>query len=174
MIGWAWRATGLLLLLASYWGAYEHGRTTMDAEWQVKSLDQKNEFQAERDAAAVAVINWQESEQAKRRALEEQLQSNEKAYHQVLTNAQANQARLRDRLATSDLRLSVLLATPGQGGGCGVPASTASGSVVHGGARAELDPAHAQRIISITDYGDDGLIALGACQSYIKSLAPKK
>jgi membrane protein involved in colicin uptake len=32
--GWAWRATALLLLLASYWGAYEHGRTTMNDEWQ--------------------------------------------------------------------------------------------------------------------------------------------
>ena len=34
MNGWAWRATALLLLLASYWGTYEHGRTTMDAEWR--------------------------------------------------------------------------------------------------------------------------------------------
>jgi len=32
--GWAWRATALLLLLASYWCAYEHGRTTMNNEWQ--------------------------------------------------------------------------------------------------------------------------------------------
>lgn len=34
MNGWAWRATALLLLLASYWCAYEHGRTTMNNEWQ--------------------------------------------------------------------------------------------------------------------------------------------
>lgn len=36
MIGWrtAGAAVCLALVLVSYWGAYEHGRTTMDAEWQ--------------------------------------------------------------------------------------------------------------------------------------------
>ena len=38
-------------------------------------------------------------------------------------------------------------------------------------ARARLDPAHAQRIIAITDAGDRGLIALQACQAYIRALA---
>ncbi|MGF6517812.1 hypothetical protein ABH912_005278 [Pseudomonas sp. BT76 TE3572] len=37
--------------------------------------------------------------------------------------------------------------------------------------RARLDPAHAQRIIAITDAGDRGLIALQACQAYIRALA---
>ncbi|MGY2173416.1 lysis protein, partial [Pseudomonas gingeri] len=32
--------------------------------------------------------------------------------------------------------------------------------------RARLDPAHAQRIIAITDDGDRALIALKACQAY--------
>jgi len=47
---------------------------------------------------------------------------------------------------------------------------TATGGVVHGGARAQLDPAHAQRIVGITDAGDQGLIALAACQAYIQEL----
>lgn len=34
MNGWAWRAAALLLLVGSYWGAYQHGRWTMDAQWQ--------------------------------------------------------------------------------------------------------------------------------------------
>lgn len=33
------------------------------------------------------------------------------------------------------------------------------------GARAQLDPAHAQRTIRITSDGDAGLIALAACQA---------
>ncbi|UVL64341.1 lysis protein [Pseudomonas sp. B21-032] len=142
----------------------------MDAEWQAKSEKQANEFQAEREAAAVAVINWQDAEQARRRALEDRLQANDKTHHQELTNAQATQARLRDRLATSDLRLSVLLAAPAQGSGCGVPAASGTGGMVHGAARGELDPAAAQRIVAITDAGDQGLIALRACQAYVREV----
>ncbi|QPG65968.1 lysis protein [Pseudomonas sp. BIGb0427] len=142
----------------------------MDAEWQAKSEKQANEFKAEREAAAVAVINWQGAEQARRRALEDQLQANDKTHYQELTNAQATQARLRDRLATSDLRLSVLLAAPAQGSGCGVPAVSSAGGMVHGAPRGELDPAAAQRIVAITDAGDQGLIALRACQAYVQGI----
>lgn len=163
-------AASLALVIWAFWGTYEHGRSTMDAEWQAKSEKQANAFQAEREAAAVAVINWQDAEQARRRALEDRLQANDKTHHQELTNAQATQARLRDRLATSDLRLSVSLAAPAQGSGCGVPATTSAGGVVHGAARGELDPAAAQRIVAITDDGDQGLIALQACQAYVRAL----
>ncbi|WP_408980519.1 lysis system i-spanin subunit Rz [Pseudomonas sp. B21-032] len=170
----SWRTIGaaasLALVLWAFWGTYEHGRSTMDAEWQAKSEKQANEFQAEREAAAVAVINWQDAEQARRRALEDRLQANDKTHHQELTNAQATQARLRDRLATSDLRLSVLLAAPAQGSGCGVPAASGTGGMVHGAARGELDPAAAQRIVAITDAGDQGLIALRACQAYVREV----
>ena len=164
-----WRTIGaaasLALVVWAFWGTYEHGRSTMDAEWKAKSAKQANDFQLEREAAAVAVINWQDAEQARRRALEDRLQANDKTHHQELTNAQATQARLRDRLATADLRLSVLLATPGGGGG--VPASTGASGMVYGATRGELDPAHAQRIVAITGDGDYGLIALQACQAYV-------
>ncbi|WP_038995188.1 lysis system i-spanin subunit Rz [Pseudomonas putida] len=163
-------AVSLALAAWAFWGAYEHGRSTMDVEWQAKSEKQDNAFQREREAAAVAVINWQGAEQVQRRALEDKLQANDKTHHQELTNAQATQARLRDRLATSDLRLSVLLAAPAQGSGCGVSATTGTGGVVHGAPRGELDPAAAQRIVAITDAGDQGLIALQACQAYVREI----
>ena len=170
----SWRTIGaaasLALVLWAFWGTYEHGRSTMDAEWQAKSSKQANEFQAEREAAAVAVINWQSAEQAQRRALEDQLQANDKTHHQELTNAQTTQTRLRDRLATSDLRLSVLLAVPAPGSGRGVPATTGAGGLVHGAPRGELDSAAAQRIVAITDAGDQGLIALQACQGFVRTL----
>ncbi|MNJ19108.1 Bacteriophage lysis protein [compost metagenome] len=158
-------AVTLALVLAAFLGAYQHGRSTMDAEWQVKSAQQADAYQREREAAAVAVIDWQSTEQARRRALEDQLQANEKTHYQELINAQATQARLRDRLATSDLRLSVLLAAPG--GNSGLSAATGAGGVVHGAARGELDPAAAQRIVTITGDGDEGLKALRACQAYV-------
>lgn len=111
------------------------------------------------------------ADQDKRLALEQRLAASDQSHHETLTNAQKDQARLRDRLATSDLRLSVVLAQ-GSAGGCSVPATTSAGGVVHGAVRAELDPAHAQRIVAITDEGDRGVIALAACQAYVRALVP--
>ncbi|MEX5539916.1 lysis protein, partial [Pseudomonas poae] len=91
-----------------------------------------------------------------------------------LTDEQTKQARLRDRLATADLRLSVVLAAIETTGSCSMSATTATGRVVHGTTRAQLDPAHAQRIIGITDTGDQGLIALRACQAYAKEVSTPK
>ncbi|AZF62223.1 hypothetical protein C4J83_1218 [Pseudomonas sp. LBUM920] len=42
--------------------------------------------------------------------------------------------------------------------------------MVHATAPAGLDPAHAQRIIAITDDGDNALIALRACQAYVRAV----
>ncbi|SEE46971.1 Bacteriophage Rz lysis protein [Pseudomonas kilonensis] len=87
-----------------------------------------------------------------------------------LTNAQRDQDRLRDRLTTADVRLSVLLDAADTANGCAVQATTSAGGVVHGPTRAQLDPAHAQRIIGITDAGDRRLIALAACQVYVREV----
>ncbi|WP_371047698.1 lysis protein [Pseudomonas fluorescens] len=111
----------------------------------------------------------QKTEQDKRVALEQHLAVSEQTHFEKLTNAQKNQARLRDRLAISDLRLSVILAQ-GSAGGCSVPANTGAGGVVHTGVRAELDPTHAQRIIAITDEGDRAVIALKACLAYARTI----
>ena len=44
--------------------------------------------------------------------------------------------------------------------------------LISGGLLAELAPAHAQRMVAITDTGGLGLTALQACQAYIRALAP--
>ena len=119
----------------------------------------------------------QRTEQDKRFALEQHLQNKDQTHHKELTDEQTKQARLRDRLATADLRLSVVLAATDATdatSNCSVPATTATGRVVHGSTRAQLDPAHAQRIIGITDAGDQGLIALRACQAYAKEVSTSK
>ena len=170
------RALGALAVLAlvalAFWSTYQHGRSTMDAEWRATSAEQAEAFQRERNEVSVAVLDWQRDEQIKRRALEDRLQANDKTHHKELLDAQQLQARLRDRLATADLRLSVLLSVPATttSGSGGVREAYGPGSVVHGGARAELDPAHAQRILAITGDGDEGLIALRACQAYVREL----
>ncbi len=117
-------------------------------------------------SAAAAQVR---ADQDKRLAMEQRLADSDKTNYEKLTNAQKDQDRLRDRLATADLRLSVLLAED-PAGGSSVPANTGTGGVVHGGTRARLDPAYAQRIISITDAGDQGLIALAACQEYVREV----
>lgn len=134
-----------------------------------KLAEQSAAYQADLTTISNAASDQVRTDQAKRLALEQRLAASDQTHQEVLTNAQKDQARLRDRLATADLRLSVLLAEDSTGV-CSVPAGTETGVVVHGGARARLDPAHAQRIIGITDSGDQGLIALRACQAYVREI----
>jgi catalase (peroxidase I) len=118
----------------------------------------------------LAVIDRQEAEKGRRKALEDRLQVIDETYFKEFSDAQKNISRLRDRLATSDLRLSVLLAE-GSASGCSMRAGAEASGVAHGGARARLDPAHAHRIVAITDTGDQGLIALAACQAYVREVS---
>jgi len=111
------------------------------------------------------------TEQDKRLALEQRLQKKDDSHYKELIDEKTKQARMRDRLATADLRLSVVLAASETTGSCSMPTTTATGHVVHGTTRAKLDPAHAQRIVGITDAGDQGLIALRACQAYAKEVS---
>jgi len=121
--------------------------------------------------AAAAILS---RETAQRFALEGRLSTNDETHHKELSDAKKAQKRLSDRLATADVRLSVLLSAVPNPTGVGLPAATAAGSVVYGATRARLDPAHAQRIIGITGDGDQGLIALAACQAYAKEVSTAK
>ena len=110
------------------------------------------------------------TETDKRLALEQQLAGQDQQHTRELSDAQRNQAVLRDRLATADVRLSVLLDATDSASGCNVPAATGTVGVVHAARRAQLDPAHAQRIVAITDDGDSAVIALRACQAYVRAV----
>jgi hypothetical protein len=161
-----WRLIGALALILA--GA---GSAWQLQDWRYgKQLAEQDRLHTETlNQLTMAATTAQQAEQDKRLVLEQRLSASDKTHSEKMTNAQKDQALLRDRLATSDLRLSVLL-DAGSTGGCSVPAAAGAGGMVHGPARAELDPAHAQRIIAITDEGDRGLIALQACQSYIEAL----
>ena len=119
----------------------------------------------------LAAATQQQAEQDMRLALEQRLSASEQTHYRALSDAQRDQGRLRDRLATADVRLSVLLDANDAASGCSMSATSGTGGVDHGAARARLDPAHAQRIIAITDAGDSGLIALQACQAYVRAIA---
>ena len=126
----------------------------------------KDELASISDAASAQL----KTEQDKRLATERALATSDQQHTKELSNAQRNQALLRDQLATADVRLSVLLDATDAASGCDVPATPGAVGVVHAARRARLDPAHAQRIIGITDAGDQGLIALRACQAYVRAV----
>lgn len=121
---------------------------------------------------SMAAADQARAEQDKRLATEQQLAIQDQQHTKELSDAQHTQTALRDRLATADVRLSVLLDATDSASGCNVPATPGGAGVVHAARRAQLDPAHAQRIIGITDAGDQGLIALRACQAYVRTIAP--
>ena len=134
---WAWQANAYGQLLAAKEAAHQTERTHL----------------ANANAAQIL------AEQDKRLALEQWLAASDQSHYRALTDEKTKQARLRDRLATADLRLSVLLDSTAANGSDGMQATPSSVSVVHGTHRAQLDRAHAQPMIR----GDQGLIALKAC-----------
>ena len=161
-----WKSLGVLaLVLAGFGSAWQlqdwrYGRQlAVQAKLHGEALNQ----------LATAGANAQKAEQDRRLELEQRLAASEQNHYRKLSDAQRDQDRLRDRLATADLRLSVLIDAD-SASGCDVPKTTGTGGVDHATVRARLDPAHAQRIIAITDAGDRGLIALQACQAYVKAL----
>lgn len=163
-------AVMLALLLITAGGAWK----VQDWRYGKQLAVQAGLHQADLASISNAAAAQVRADQDKRLALEQRLSASEQTHYKELSDAQTRQARLRDRLATSDLRLSVLLDATDSASGCSVPAGAEAGGVVHGGARAQLDPAHAQRIVAITDAGDQGLIALAACQAYATEVSKPK
>ena len=143
---WAWQANAYGQQLAANEAAYQTERTHL----------------ANANSAQIL------AEQGKRLALEQWLAASDQSHYRAMTDEKTKQVRLRDRLATAALRLSVLLDATVANGSDGMQTTTSPGGVVHGASRAQLDPAHAQRIIGITGDGDQGLMALQACQAYAK------
>ena len=152
----------LLALAIGFGGAWQ----VQDWRMGKKLAEQAGLYTDDLAAISNAAATQVRVEQSKRLTLEQRLTESDQQHTKELFDAQRNQARLRDRLATADVRLSVLIQDSASG--CNVPTAPGAVGVVHAARRAQLDPAHAQRIISITDAGDQGLIALRACQAYIR------
>ena len=156
----------LLAMVIGFGGAWQ----VQDWRYGGKLAEQADLYKDDLAAITNAAADQARDETDKRLALEQRLAGQDQQHTRELSDAQRNQAVLRDRLATSDVRLSVLLAED-TASGCNVPTTSGAVGVVHAARRAKLDPAHAQRIIAITDDGDKGLIALRACQAYVRAIA---
>ncbi len=152
--------------------AISAGSTWQVQDWRMgkKLAEQAGLHQGQLAEVSAAATKQVSAEQGRRLALEQKLATSDQQHTRELSDAQRNQILLRDRLATADVRLSVLLDATDSAGGCNVPAAPGAVGVVHASRRAQLDPAHAQRIVAITDAGDQGLIALRACQAYVRAI----
>ena len=155
----------LLALAIGFGGAWQVQAWHLGERLAEQAGLHKDDLAAISNAAAAQVS----TERGKRLAAEQRTTSADQQHFKELSDAQRNQARLRDQLATADVRLSVPL-TEDPASSCNVPATPSAAGVVHAARRAQLDPAHAQRIIAITDAGDQGLIALRACQAYVRAV----
>ena len=165
------RGGGLLIILAlmagSAWAAWT---------WQANAYGQRlAQQETEHQSVLTDLANTNSAliieEQGKRHALEQWLAASDQVHYQALTDEKTKYARLRDRIATADLRLSAILDATDTARCSAMPSPTDPGSMVYGTQRAQLDRAHAERIIGITSDGDQGLIALAACQGYVRGVA---
>ncbi|ROM29285.1 lysis protein [Pseudomonas protegens] len=81
----------------------------------------------------------------------------------ALSDAQATNSQLRADVAAGSKRLSVLAKCPA------VRSTTAGTSLGDAEARAELNPAAAERIVRIANDGDEAIHQLSALQDYVRT-----
>lgn len=124
MIGWAWRVTALLLLLASYWGSYEHGRTTMSDEWQIRWAARDA---GDKQAWALAEAAERTKEQAHQQQMNKVILDGQKIIDRAVADTDAARAdlSLRDEADRSASRIT----SPAGGHSCTAAASAAASRV---------------------------------------------
>ena len=159
----------LLALSIGFGGAWLVQDWRLGKKMAERIAEQGARHQKELDAITGEAWRQQSAELDRRLVTEEKLALQDQQHTKELSDAQRNQARLRDQLATADVRLSVLIEDSASS--CNVPTATGAVGVVHAAHRVQLDPAHAQRIVAITDAGDNAIIALRACQAYVRAIA---
>ena len=159
----------LALMAGSAWATWEWQANAYGQQLATKEAAHQTERTNLANGNSAQIL----AEQGKRLALEQWLAASDQSHYRALSDEKTKQARLRDRLATADLRLSVPLDAAATGSDAVQP-TTSAGGVVHGTHRAQLDSAHAQRIIGISSDGDRGLIALAACQTYAKKVSARQ
>lgn len=101
---------------------------------------------------------------ASRRNTQRLLAQLDTEHTKALTDAQTTNNQLLAAVATGARRLSVKATCPA------VRTATTATRLDDAEARAELDPAAAERIVAIANDGDEGLIALRAAQDYINTV----
>ena len=87
------RALGALAVLAliglAFWSTYQHGRSTMDAEWQVRWSDRDA---GDKQAWAIAEVAEREKEQAHQQAINKVIQDGQSIIDRAVADAAAARA----------------------------------------------------------------------------------
>lgn len=112
---------------------------------------------------ATARVGQLEAANASRRTTQKLLTQLDTDNTKVLTDAQAQHKEQLARIGTGAQRLSVPAKCPV------VRASPGPGRVDDAETRAELDPAAGQRIVTITNDGDEAIIALNALIDHVNA-----
>ena len=123
---------------------------------------QKIERQAAQLDQAASKIETLEAAAESRRNTIKLLADLDTQHTQERERANQTNASLRADVAAGERRLSILATS------CAAGPATAAG-VGHAEARAELDPAAAERIVAIANDGDDAIRQLNALQDYVRT-----
>lgn len=137
---------GLAAALIVIWGGWQK------IQRQASDLSQANEQVATLERAAES-----------RRNTQRLLAQLDTEHTQERERANQTNASLRAAVAAGQRRLSVLATS------CAVRAATGTASLDADPARAELDPAAAERIVRIANDGDDAIRQLIALQDYVRT-----
>ncbi|PUA41448.1 DUF2514 domain-containing protein [Pseudomonas protegens] len=84
MSAWVLRAGVLLLVIASYWGIYQHGRSVEGAEWQARWNARDA---GDKQAWALAEKAEREKEQARQNSINKAVQDGQRKIDQAATDA---------------------------------------------------------------------------------------
>lgn len=127
---------------------------------------QKIERQAAQLDQAVGKIETLEAAADSRRNTIKLLADLDTQHTQERESANQTNASLRADVAAGQRRLSVLATS------CAAAGSATAAGLGHAEARAELDPAAAERIVRIANDGDDAIRQLNALQDYVRTACP--
>lgn len=89
MNGWLLRVGAMLLVLTSYWNVYQHGRTTMELEWQARWADRDS---ADSQARGQAEAAEREKEQAHQRAINKVIEDGQRIIDRAVADTAAARA----------------------------------------------------------------------------------
>lgn len=125
------------------------------------------ESQAKDLATATEQVTTLTNAAESRRNTQRLLATLDTEHTKALNDAQATNNKLRAAVASGARRLSVKATCPS------VRTATGAARVDDAEARADIDPAAAERVVAITNDGDDAIRALNGLQDYVNRVCLK-
>ncbi len=121
MSAWVLRAAVLLLILASYWGIYQHGRSVENAEWQTRWAVRDA---GDKQAWAIDERAERDKEQARQNSINKAVQDGQRTIDQAVAHTAAAHADRGVRKQTD--RTASRTASQVGGNSCTAAASAAA------------------------------------------------